>query len=161
MVTLLRSQPCGDGSLRKQTDRSNGSGLLREASRDQDFAREADDSEVSPEARSPTSPWPSSVGPLHHRSWRADPTSPGGYGGDSWRQEATTQHALGNPFTIQVGRDAAEVERPASSEDQAEVDIHRRSDDFFSQHQANLLCQRIQRPLPHLLLGVRLVAYNE
>jgi hypothetical protein len=45
---------------------------------------------------------------------------------DTWRQQAAAQHTLRNAFPVEVWRNAAEVERPAGTEDQAQIDIHRR-----------------------------------
>ena len=84
-----------------------------------------------------------------------------GNGRDSRGQESAAQHPLGNPLPVQVWRDAAEVERPAATEDQAQIDIHRRCDHFFGQHETDLLCQSVQHPLPCLFGGARLVAYLE
>ena len=67
-------------------------------------------------------------------------------------------HPLGDAFPVQIGRDAAKMERPAGAEHQTQVDIHGRCDHCFVQHQADLLGKRCQRPLADLAGRARLVA---
>lgn len=67
---------------------------------------------------------------------------------DTWRQQAAAQHTLRNALPVEVWRDAAEVERPAGTEDQAQIDIHRRCHHFFGQHETDLIRQGVQSPLP-------------
>ena len=50
------------------------------------------------------------------------------------------------------------MEGKTGAQDQTQVEIHRRGDDPFGQHQPGLLGERLQRPSAHLLGGARLVA---
>src|SRR5882757_110875 len=78
-----------------------------------------------------------------HTSWRAGHLAYGirlrGDAGHALRQEPLPVHPLRNTFTVQVRSDAAQVEGPPRTRDQAEVDVLCLGDDTLVEHEPDLL----------------------
>src|SRR6266568_2517718 len=67
----------------------------------------------------------------------------------------------GDPGPVQVGRDAAKVERPSSAKDHAQVDVLRCGDDALVEHDPDLLRQPLERARGGLRAGRGVIASGE
>ena len=91
-----------------------------------------------------------------HQQWRgARRTGSGGVSGAAgWpRPGARNRSPLTRsetPLAVQVRRDAAQVERPAGAEQQAQVDVADLADDTLVEHQADLLGDGVERATAYL-----------
>src|SRR4051794_18253197 len=80
-------------------------------------------------------------GPVARSRQRCDPAG----------QEPLARHALGDAFTVEVRRDATEVEGEVAADEQREVDVTGVIDHALVEHQPDLQRQRGQRGFADLL----------